>query len=148
MGSGVKHCSWILLHLCHQVFLSLGVYPGRWIPPGFLCIHTYILVHVYLPVAFLSDWDPVDWTFVQRMVYSPQNQLTTILGVISSESRKQFNTDMGVCQHAPMRLHLKSKSQITALSTFRYRWLKALLLNYHCMCFNSHPPNNLWDDLV
>lgn len=87
-------------------------------------IHTYILVHVYLPVAFLSDWDPVDGTFVERMVYSPQNQLTTILGVFSSESRKQFNTDMGVCQQAPVRLHLKSKRQITALSKFRYGWLK------------------------
>lgn len=103
---------------------------GKSIPPGISYIHsfihTYILVQMYLPVAFLSDWDPVDRTFVEGMVYSPQDQLTTILSVIFSESRRQVNSDVGVGQHALM-IYFKSKIQTTALSKFRFGWMKRII---------------------
>lgn len=85
---------------------------------------------MYLPVAFLSDWDPVDRTFVEGMVYPPQDQLTTILGVIFSESRRQVNTNMGMYQHALIILYLKSKRQTTAISKFRFGWLKRIISTF------------------
>lgn len=66
---------------------------------------------MYLPVAFLSDWDPVNWAFIEGVVYAPQDQFTTILSVVSPGRRAHISRGMGVCWSTETRSVLKGKDK-------------------------------------
>lgn len=82
----MKDCSQVLLHLYCWVVLPPHALPGE-VNFTTYFTHTYILVKMYLPVAFLGDRDPVNRAFVEGVVYPPQDQLTAVLSVVSSGSR-------------------------------------------------------------
>lgn len=50
-----------------------------------------LLVQMNLPIAFLMDWNPVNSSFEERMIYASKYQLTPIFSIIASKKLKYMN---------------------------------------------------------